>query len=146
MTDLPKVVIHNDRTEVFAYKLTMAFPDIEFRECNTYDALPVLISEFQPEIIYSVRFDGTPSFPREAIFGAKWVKWVSNGGAGVDHFGTWDPEQITVTNSAGVAADMMAEYVMGGFLHFTIDVPGLQADQASRIWASRTDQASGFSV
>jgi phosphoglycerate dehydrogenase-like enzyme len=32
---------------------------------------------------------------------------------------------------------MMAEYVMGGFLHFTLDVRGLQADQSARRWASR---------
>lgn len=57
---------------------------------------------------------------------------------GTDHFGQWDPERATVTNAAGVAADMMAEYVMGGFLHFTLDIPGLQADKAARLWAART--------
>ena len=45
---------------------------------------------------------------------------------------------MTVTNAAGVAADMMAEYVLGGLLHFTLDVPGLEADRADRRWASRS--------
>jgi len=44
------------------------------------------------------------------------------------------PARITVKNAAGVAADMMAEYVMGGLLHFTLDVPGLRRDKAARMW------------
>jgi hypothetical protein len=41
---------------------------------------------------------------------------------------------VTVTNAAGVAAGMMAEYVLGGFLHFTLDMPGLQKDKAAKHW------------
>ena len=33
---------------------------------------------------------------------------------------------------------MMAEYVFGGFLHFTLDIPGLQTDKAARVWNART--------
>ena len=43
-----------------------------------------------------------------------------------------------MTNAAGVAAGMMAEYIFGGFLHFTLDVPGLQKDKAARVWNART--------
>lgn len=32
---------------------------------------------------------------------------------------------------------MMAEYMIGGFLHFTLDVPGLQKDKAARVWNMR---------
>ncbi len=32
---------------------------------------------------------------------------------------------------------MMAEYIMGGFLHFTLDVSGLQTDKANRAWTAR---------
>jgi phosphoglycerate dehydrogenase-like enzyme len=91
------------------------------------------VAETAPDALYTVRFDPGP-YPREAIFCKNGPRWVSNGGVGVDHFGTWDPVRVTVTNAAGVAADMMAEYVLGGFLHFTLDIPGLLADKAARHW------------
>ncbi|MFK7880845.1 D-2-hydroxyacid dehydrogenase [Roseobacter sp.] len=138
MADTPRIVLHNDNTAPLAQFLLAAFPKADFRECNSYSALPAIIESYQPEIVYSVRFAGTPSFPRAALFGHSGPRWIANGGAGTDHFGDWDTEKVTVTNAAGVAAEMMAEYVMGGFLHFTLDVPGLQMDKAARVWNART--------
>ncbi len=137
MTDLPRVVIHNDQTAAFATRLSEEFPAIDFRECHTYEELQRVLGEFKPDILYTVRFNGSDGFPKNEIFAPGGPKWVSNGGAGTDHFGVWDTGKVTVTNSAGVAADMMAEYLMGGFLHFTLDVPGLQQDQQTRVWQSR---------
>lgn len=137
MTTTPKIVIHNDRTSEFAEMLCRAFSGADFRECNTYDDLPGLIEGYRPEIVYTVRFAGTPGFPKDALFGPEGPRWIANGGAGTDHFGIWDTERMTVTNAAGVAADMMAEYVLGGFLHFTLDVPGLQADKGRKLWQAR---------
>ena len=107
-------------------------------ECTSYEGLPEAVRTFRPDIVYSVRFAGTPGFPKDALFGPGGPKWVANGGAGTDHLGHWDTDRVTVTNAAGVAADMMAEYVMGGFLHFTLDVPGLQLDKAHQVWRNRT--------
>lgn len=133
----PKIILHNDETAHFAEQLRARFPEVEYRECNSYEALPELLDAFRPNIVYTVRFNGTPTYPRNALFTEHGPKWIANGGAGTDHFGVWDPKTVLVTNTAGVAADMMAEYVMGGFLHFTLDVPGLLADKAERAWNAR---------
>ncbi len=135
---LPRVLLHNAETADLARWLVADFPDAEFRECNSYGALPALIDSFRPEVVYTVRFDGTPGFPRDALFGPGGPRWIANGGAGTDHFGAWDPDRTTVTNAAGVAAGKMSEYVFGCFLHFTLDVPGLQRDKAARAWKART--------
>lgn len=137
MSDSPRILLHNSDTAPLAQMLRDAQPQAECRECNSYTALPALIDSFRPHIVYSVRFAGTPGFPRDALFGPNGPSWVANGGAGTDHCGQWDPQQTTVTNAAGVAAGMMAEYVMGGFLHFTLDVPGLQRDKVARVWNAR---------
>ena len=118
--------------------LRWAFPKADYRECTSYEALPALINTYRPEVVYSVRFAGTPGFPRDALFGQRGPRWIANGGAGTDHYGQWDPQKTTVTNAAGVAAAMMAEYIIGGFLHFNLDVPGLQQDKAARVWQART--------
>lgn len=137
MTDTPRIVLHNDKTDRLVEQLLVKFPDVDFRACNSYEALPSLIESYRPEIVYSVRFAGTAGFPRDALFGPNGPRWLANGGAGTDHFGQWDADTTTVTNAAGVAADMMAEYVFGGFLHFTLDVRGLQNDKAAKVWKPR---------
>ncbi|MFK7870110.1 MAG: hypothetical protein AB8B58_12830 [Roseobacter sp.] len=44
---------------------------------------------------------------------------------------------MTVTNAAGVADNMMAEYNIGG-VHFSLDVPVFQTDKSNRVWQART--------
>ena len=138
MADAPRILLHNSDTATLARWLQATYPEADFCECDSYEALPALIETFRPEVVYSVRFAGTPGFPRDALFAPHGPRWVANGGAGTDHFGTWDPSITTVTNAAGVAAGMMAEYIIGGFLHFTLDIPGLQNDKAARAWTART--------
>ena len=137
MPDPTRILLHNSETRTLAAKLMQSFPDVEISTCNSYEALPDAVAGTKPHVVYSVRFDGTPGFPREALFSTPGPTWIANGGAGTDHFGSWDPERVTVTNAAGVAAEMMAEYVFGAFLHFTLDVPGLQSDKAQRVWHER---------
>ena len=132
-----KVLLHNDRTHDLADKLKERFPTIEIGECNTHENLPDVIATFEPDVVYAIRFAGSDGYPGAAFFAENGPRWIANGGAGTDHLGTWDPKRTTVTNAAGVAADMMAEYVLGCFLHFSLDVPGLQADKAARIWRPR---------
>ncbi|WP_300035309.1 D-2-hydroxyacid dehydrogenase [uncultured Roseobacter sp.] len=131
------MLLHNKETSSLAAELVKACPAAEVAECNSYEGLPEAIARFRPDIVYTVRFAGSNGFPRDALFGNDGPQWVANGGAGTDHFGLWDADIVTVTNAAGVAADMMAEYVVGAFLHFTLDVPGLISDQKHRIWRQR---------
>ena len=137
MADTPGIILHNSETAPLVQMLRSAYPQAEYRECNSYEALPALIDSYRPEVVYSVRFAGTPGFPREALLGPHGPSWIANGGAGTDHYGVWDPQKTTVTNAAGVAAGVMAEYILCGFLHFSLDVPGLQKDKAARVWNPR---------
>ena len=138
MNQALSVLLHNDVTTALASKLRETFPDVTVSECNSYSDLPAAIATHRPDVIYTVRFAGTPGFPRDALFAQGGPSWISNGGVGTDHFGHWDPTSTVVTNAAGVAAEMMAEFILGGFLHFTLDVPGLQADKSDRVWRTRS--------
>lgn len=137
MAEAARVLIHNATTAEMASRLRETFPQVEVLECDTYEGLPAMLSQHRPNVVYSVRFDGGAPFPKDALLGPDGPQWIANGGAGTDHFGHWDTARVTMTNAAGVAADMIAEYVMGGFLHFTLDAPGLLADKAQRVWAGR---------
>ena len=131
---MTRVLLHNDQTSELAAQLRAAMPDVVCETCESYDGLDAKVQAFEPEVVYSVRFAGTAGFPQAALFRPGGPRWVANGGAGTDHFGIWDTQSVTVTNAAGVAAGMMAEYILGAFLHFNLDVPGLQQDQAARRW------------
>jgi len=137
MADRPRILLHNDETESLVARLEAAFPEPIVETCESYANLPHALDRAKPDILYTVRFAGSVDYPREAVFGAEGPTWIANGGVGTDHFGQWDKDRVTVTNAAGVAADMMAEYIIGGLLHFTLDVPGLQADKAARAWNAR---------
>lgn len=133
---MTRILIHNSKTDEMAARLVKAMPEVEVETCTSYDGLSAIMAEFKPDALYSICFNGRAGFPRDAMLGPNRPKWISVGGSGVDHLSPWDPDVITVTNSAGVAAPMMAEYVFGSILHFTLDIPGLATDQAKREWHS----------
>lgn len=133
---MTRVLVHNDQTALPLEILRAAHPGVTFDPCETYDGLPGALDVYQPEIVYSIRFAGTPAFPREALLNCPSVKWIAVGGSGTDHLTPWDPARMTVTNGAGVAADMMAEYAIGAMLHFTLNLDRFDADRRARRWTA----------
>ena len=129
----PTVILHTNAPDEAVTIVAAQHPDLPLHGCDSYEALPGLIAETGAEVIYSVRFQGGPGYPAAAALSPP-VKWLSVGGSGVDHLGVWDPQAVTVTNAAGVAADMMAEYALGTALSFTLDLARYRRDQAARAW------------
>lgn len=132
----PIVILHTDTPDASLEVLSRDHGDLEIHSCDSYEALPALITETKAEVVFSVRFAGTPGFPRAALVDAPSVKWVSIGGSGTDHMSPWDSAQTTVTNAAGVAADMMAQYALGAMLHFSLGFPQFRAAQHRHEWIS----------
>lgn len=129
-----RVLIHNSDTAEMADRLHAAQPDARIATCESYEGLADLLAGFRPQAAYSIAFRGRSGFPRDALLGPNGPRWISVGGSGVDHLTPWDAGQVTVTNSAGVAAPMMAEYVFGCVLHFTLDIDGMAAERAAHRW------------
>ncbi|HVQ74814.1 MAG TPA: D-2-hydroxyacid dehydrogenase [Candidatus Binatia bacterium] len=141
MTDLsdrsPRVLLHTDEPAIGLQVLGAAHPDLSVEACDDHASLPGLLERVRPEVVYSVRFAGAPGFPREALLECPSVRWISVGGSGTDHLRPWSGDRITVTNAAGVAAGMMAQYVLGAMLAFSLGFPGYAAAQRARRWEPR---------
>ncbi|HEY1382150.1 MAG TPA: hypothetical protein VGF43_00965, partial [Dongiaceae bacterium] len=127
-----KLVVHYDKPELLLDTLRMRHPAVAVACCTDYASLPETIARERPEALFTIKFAGTPGFPRAAVVGSNSLRWVSVGGSGTDHLGLWDPARLTVTNAAGVAAEVMAQYVIGGFLHFALGFPGFARHQRER--------------
>ena len=134
MVRAPTVILHTDAPDAAIGIVQTAHPDLVIHACDSYETLPDMIRRTDAEVVYSVRFAGTPGFPRRALVDSEKVRWVSVGGSGTDHLAGWDPARLTVTNAAGVAADMMAEYTLGAMLHFSLDRAGFAKAQAAHRW------------
>lgn len=134
MTHAPRLLIHTSDPAPMLERLAEVAPDIMALGHDRYDGLPEVLADLRPDIAYSVAFRGRDGFPRAALLGPDGPAWISVGGSGVDHLAPWDTGRVTVTNAAGVAAAMMAEYVLGAVLHFTLDIDGMADDRAARHW------------
>ena len=78
----PTVILHTNATAQAMKVLREAHPDLAVHPCDSYAGLAALIERTQAEIVYSVRFDGTPRFPRSALLESPTVKWVWSAGRG----------------------------------------------------------------
>ena len=147
MSHAPVVILHTDAHRAARKVVERRHPDLTVHHCPDYDGLAVLVRRTGAEVVYSVRFAGTPNFPRAALVDSATVGWVSVGGSGTDHLGRWDPSRLTVTNAAGVAAGMMAEYALGMMLCFSLGLPRFARAQAARDWTpGRVEPVAGKSV
>ncbi|MBI1218161.1 MAG: D-2-hydroxyacid dehydrogenase [Rhodobacteraceae bacterium] len=118
MSDRPSVLLHTDDGALALRVLAETHPDLPMRLCESHEGMARALAESAAEVVYSVRFAGAAPYPRAALMAAPALRWISVGGSGTDHLRPWDAARLTVTNAAGVAADMMAEYVLGAMLHF----------------------------
>ncbi|VAV89213.1 hypothetical protein MNBD_ALPHA07-109 [hydrothermal vent metagenome] len=119
-----------------AARLHTAAPDAIVECCQSYDNLPEHLQQFKPDIVYSICFNRRASFPHEALLEHHGPEWIAVGGSGVDHLAPWDAAKTTVTNSAGAASSMVAEYAFGMVLHFTLGIAGPEADRLEQYWRS----------
>lgn len=133
--EFPTVLLHTDAAAAALEIVRTAHPDLALHICDTYAGLPAALADTGADVVYSVRFAGSAGFPRDALVDGPTVRWVSVGGSGIDHLAPWDPARVTVTNAAGVAADMMAEYVLGAMLSFSLDLRGFARTQQERRWS-----------
>ncbi|MDX8490293.1 hypothetical protein RFN29_01750 [Mesorhizobium sp. VK22B] len=107
MSARPTIIVSSDAPDGPMAVLAETHPDLMALGCDSYEALPGMISDAGAEVVFTIKFDRGSRYPRSALVESQTVRWVSVGGSGTDHLRPWNPARVTVTNSAGVAADMM---------------------------------------
>jgi phosphoglycerate dehydrogenase-like enzyme len=129
-----KLVVHHDRPEVLSPALDRRLPGVSIAYCDDYPSLAAVLDREEPDVLFTVRFAGTPSYPRTAILACPSLRWISVGGSGTDHLAPWDATRVTVTNAAGVGAETMAQFAIATMLHFCLGLHHFARDQRERVW------------
>ena len=120
----PIAVLH-DTPEQCRDLLDDRFPALEFRYATSTEEILPALETHDPEAVLSIKHPGFPGPAHRPSVLHPSVRWVHVGGSGYDHMTPWDPDRVTVTNSAGVLSPYLAETVIGailalnaGFLHY----------------------------
>lgn len=129
-----RVLVVHDRPESHIDIIETRFPDLSLAICRDRSALEDTLNRYSPDAVFSFKFNVSESLPHEPIFACKSVRWVHVAGAGIDHLCPWDPDRITLTNSAGVLSPYMAEYVMSAMLMANFGFPRYREQQVRRTW------------
>jgi phosphoglycerate dehydrogenase-like enzyme len=133
----PTVLLHTDNPEASCMALKRTHPDIPVLTVQDYSDLIHLAQTSGATVLHSINLTRARPFPRAELLASP-LKWISVAGSGTDHLAPWDVTQTTVTNSAGVAADMMAEYTLAAMLHFTLNRDIFARHKADHHWARDT--------
>lgn len=100
--------------------------------------LDAALEDFRPTVVFGTGGGGVAKEDLKRALTFESVRWLSNGGAGVEHLLPWDPAEKTVTNAAGVNAEFLAEYAAGALMAMNLRLMEHAANQRARRWVERT--------
>jgi phosphoglycerate dehydrogenase-like enzyme len=128
-----RILIHNDDAAAQVARLAELVPQAQIATCDSYDGLGQALLDHRAEACFHIRFENRP-YPMDAVLASPTTTWLAVGGVGIDHLAPWDPQRLTVTNGAGVNAEVMAWYVIGAMIAITMNFPRFMRQQAAHRW------------
>lgn len=131
---MPKLAVVHHRHEEWVPALTEAEPRLDIRGWHPREALSAdTVWLADAEALFTWRF------PEGFLGKMPRLRWIQNGGAGVDHLVTNSeiPEAVTLTRADGQFGFWMARYVVGHLLSEAQRLTACAACQGDRRWDGR---------
>ncbi|MBC8492949.1 MAG: D-2-hydroxyacid dehydrogenase [Chloroflexi bacterium] len=124
------MIIYTDDMGMDAYEMISSrFPQVDVR----IEKMPEEFEEASrgADIICMAR-----KYKRSTVLGAQRLKWLHVGGTGIDRLHPLNEldSELIITNTPGLNAEMMADYVICVMLMLTWDFPRLMRNQLERKW------------
>ena len=129
-----RVLFLHDRAEEYIDRMRARFPEVTMEICGSADEVPAALERIAPQVVFSCKCDDIPGPGHRPLLESPSVVWTHVAGAGVEHIVPWDPEEMTVTNSAGILSPCMAETVIGAILMMNFGFPTYFRQQRAHIW------------
>ena len=128
-----RLLVHSDRAHLFLGRLRAEFPAVEAAVCDSYAGVAEVLCAIRPQIVLSHKFENA-RYPGKVVAGFDSVEWIHCGGTGVEHFGAWDPDFLTITNSPGVPAKVMSEFAIAAIYALNLHYPRYMRQQFRHAW------------
>ncbi len=135
---MTSVLCMHHRPDDFRGLLEERFPDVTVGYASTNDEIITQLASLQPDAVFSIKGPEFPGNLHHKAVEAACVKWIHVGGSGYEHIQPFDPDKVTVTNSAGVLARHLAETATGAILALNGNFFPYHRQQQARVWQSRT--------
>jgi len=123
----------HDQPHGYARSLTQRFPDLPIEFCRAAAELPLLLSQYDPTVLFSWKSGPVPAAAQREVIARDATQWVHVSGVGFDHLVPLDGD-YHVTNSRGVLSALMAETVLGAMLMFNARFPHYMHQQREKRW------------
>ena len=135
------VLVINDGPMAYLPGLRERFPQCDFLTCREDESVAHALARVQPEIVYGLHGGRYPASSHAPALDCPSVRWMHNGGAGIDHLPPWEEGRVTVTNSAGISSRFMAETVVGAILMMNFGFPRYIEQQRAHVWLKQPWQS-----
>lgn len=134
MRGVPAVLVYAAEAAEIAAHIRAALPAERVLTASDRPALEAALAE-APDVAFSTKSPELPAEGHHRILSTPSLRWFHVGGSGYEHIaGQWDPERVTVTNSAGVLAPFLAETCLGVLLALNHKLLAYRENQRARLW------------
>ncbi|MGE0717042.1 MAG: D-2-hydroxyacid dehydrogenase [Alphaproteobacteria bacterium] len=127
------LLVQHHRSDYYMDRMRARFPKQRIVLVDAPGQLASALESEKPDVVLAFRLPGQP-YPKDLIFNAPSVKWVSATGAGIDHLVPWDDQRLMVTNASGIHAQAMSEYAVWAVLNQVLRMPMYARYQAEKVW------------
>jgi len=102
------------------------------------DAIAGALEQLRPQIVFCQSGGGMPKHALAQLSSFPGVRWIANGGAGVEHLTPWDPDERKVSNASGVLSEFLAHFTVVALQMANIGFPRYAAQQSRTEWRMHT--------
>ena len=128
------VLVLSNRAEEMRGLIEARLPGMRVTYVLRAEELAAGLAEGDPDAAFVARFNQPPHPDYGSLFRHRRLRYVLVGGSGYDHMGKWNPDEVTVSNCAGVLAPFLAETVTGAILALNGNFLRYGAQQREKRW------------
>ena len=129
-----RVLVVHDEPAPYIDEMRARHPGVPIATCTHPAGLRAALAETRPTAVLSIKCPGIPAPAHRPILDQPEVRWIHTGGVGVEHLHPWEAARVTVTNSGGVLAHVMAQTVIGAMLMLNFGFHRYLHQQRRRQW------------
>ncbi len=134
MPNTTRLLIVTDMPDEIGALIDARFRDLPVRYLTDPARMEATLADFNPTVILAFPGEPVPKRQFPTLINHPSVRWISNGGAGVEHMGPWNPAEKIVTNASGVNAPFLAQYAIAAHVSANIGMHRYARQQQARHW------------